>query len=360
MATPTRLKKLRGELKRRDLDGIIISHFPDIRYLSGFSGSAGILFVTAKEAYLLTDGRYTTQASQELPQEIETIIDRNHFSRLKEDKLIRKGMRIGFQDLAVTVAQHASMGRIFKKKVDLVAVGGVMSRITSIKTAEEIASIRKAANIAAKVYREVLAFVKPGMAEREVAAEMSYRGKMHGAEGDAFDFIVASGPRSALPHGRASDKKIRKGELVTLDFGFTVDGLNCDMTRTFAVGEPGAEARHVYETVLRAEREGVKATKAGLAARDLDAVCRDIIDAAGYGYAFTHSTGHGLGIDVHEHPGIAKTSPPDVELLAGMVVTIEPGIYLPGQFGVRIEDDVLIEAEGCRELTSATRQLIVV
>ena len=332
---------------------------PDIRYLCGFSGSSGTLFVSRKKACFLTDGRYDAQAADELPSNVELIIDRAHYRRLKDEKIVAKGMTVGFQDQYVTVAAHEAMKRLFKKKVKLEPVGSLVRTLTAIKTEEEVADVRKAANIAARVYREILKIVKPGMRENEVAMEISYLGRKFGSEGDAFDIIVASGYRSALPHGRASTKKIAKGELVTLDFGCIWNGFNSDMTRTFAVGDPGQEARDVYNTVYNAERAGVQAAQAGMDARDLDAVCRTIIDEAGYGDAFTHSTGHGLGLEVHEFPGVAKGSPKGLALQAGMIVTIEPGIYLPEKFGVRIEDDVLIEKGGCRELTSASRKLIV-
>lgn len=356
----TRLKQLRSELKKRKLDGIIVTHIPDVRYLCGFSGSAGALFVSRKQAYFFTDGRYTTQAAEEVSDEFEVVIDRAFLKRLKDEKIVKKGMAIGFQDQYVTVATREAMGNILKKKIRLEPVGSLLRGLTAVKTEEEVAHVRKAANIAARVYREILGMVEPGWKEIEVAMEISYLGKKYGSEGDAFDIIVASGYRSALPHGRASNKKIQKGELVTLDFGCIWNGFNSDMTRTFAVGDPGDEAKQVYNTVYESERTGVKEARAGMKASELDLVCRKIIDDAGYGDAFTHSTGHGLGIEVHEFPGVAKNSPDEVTLREGMIVTIEPGIYLPGKFGVRIEDDVLIEAEGCRELTSASRKLTIV
>lgn len=356
----TRIKKLQSELKKQDLDGVIVTHLPDIRYLCGFSGSAGTLFVSPKNVWFLTDGRYETQVASELPKGIEVFIGRSHIPRLKDEKVVRKGMKIGFQSQYTTVSAFEHMKSIFKKKVKLKPVGPMIRNLTAIKTEEEVGYVKKAANIAARVYREILENVKPGMKEIEVAMELSYLGRKYGSEGDAFDIIVASGPRSALPHGRASDKKLKKGELVTLDFGCIWNGFNSDMTRTFAVGEPGDEARSIYEIVYNAEREGVNSAKAGMKAMELDAVCRKIIDDAGYGDAFSHSTGHGLGIEVHEYPPVAQRSPDDVVLQTGMIVTIEPGIYLPDKFGVRIEDDVLIEKGGCRELTSASRKLIVV
>ena len=355
-----RLVQLQAALKSAELDGVIVSHIPSIRYLSGFSGSAGTLFVAPKGAWVLTDGRYAEQVADEVVEGVEPIIDRGHLERLKNDRLIKKGMRIGFQSGAVSFARFEMMRKTLGKKVELVAADRMVRELTLLKSESDVASIRRAANIAAKVYREILTIVKPGMRELDVAAEISYLGRRAGSEGDAFDIIVASGHRSALPHGRASKKKIAKGDLVTLDFGCIVDGFNSDMTRTFAVGEPGDEAREVYRTVLESERAGVAAARAGLGARELDRVCRDIIEEAGYGEYFSHSTGHGLGIEVHEMPPVAARADKATKLAEGMVVTIEPGIYLPSKFGVRIEDDVLIEADGCRELTSPTRKLVVV
>ena len=354
-----RIARLQKVLKKEKLDAMIVSHMPDIRYLTRFTGSAGTLVVTRKRAYILTDGRYDMQVAAEIYGGIEPIIERQHLQRVRDEKIITKGMTVGFQATHTSVAGWELMKTIFRKKTKFVPAGRHVRALSAVKTDDEVDAIRKAANIAARVYREILDMVKPGMREVDVAAEISYRGRLLGSEGDAFDIIVASGERSALPHGRATNKRLAKGDMVTLDFGCIVDGFNSDMTRTFAIGEPGPEARKVYRTVLGAERAGVAAARAGMGAAELDKVCRDVIDEAGYGPYFSHSTGHGLGIDVHEFPPIAARAPEDLKLEAGMVVTIEPGIYLPGEFGVRIEDDVLIQEDGCRELTSPTRKLIV-
>ncbi|MCE2502902.1 MAG: aminopeptidase P family protein [Chlorobi bacterium] len=355
-----RLKKLRSALRKNGLDGIIISHMPDIHYLSGFSGSAGTLYVTKKQAVLLTDRRYETAAADEVNNGVDVLIDRAHLKRLKDEKLVKKGMTVGFQNQYVSVAAYEGMKKIFKNRVKFKGEEGIVRGLAAIKTEQEVGYIRKAANIAARVYRDILEIVKPGMRENEVAAEISWLGRHYGSEGDAFDIIVASGPRSALPHGRASTKKVKKGELVTLDFGCIYNGFNSDMTRTFALGEPGEEARKIYTIVYNSEREGVRQARAGMSAKELDTVCRQVIDEAGYGDQFSHSTGHGLGIKVHEFPSLSQHMPDEVKLKEGMVVTIEPGIYLEGRFGVRIEDDVVIQKDGCRELTSVSRKLIVV
>ncbi len=354
----SRLLKLRSELKARSLDAILITHRPHVRYLCGFSGSSGVLLVTARKAYAYTDFRYQDQIAQELSADVKAVITSSPYERIVADKIIEGGMKVGFQDSYVTVAALDGIKKAFKK-VKLEKTGSLLGDLVMIKTPEEIANIKKAADMAAKVYREILKIARPGVRENEIAMEISYLGRKFGSEGDAFDIIVASGPRGAMPHGRASTKKIKKGELVTLDFGCIYNGFNSDMTRTFAVGAPNNEARTIYDVVLRAEQMGVRAARAGITAKNLDDVCRDEIIAAGYGPEFGHSTGHGLGIEVHEMPTVSMRGEKQV-LKPGMVVTIEPGIYLPGRCGVRIEDDVAITDKGCTVLTSSPRDLIIV
>lgn len=353
-----RIERLRSELKTRSLEGIIVSHLPHIQYLSGFSGSAGLLFVGLDRAIFITDFRYQEQMAEQLFPGIEGIVARSGAELLSSEKIIAPGMAIGFQEGFVTLAGFDDLKRRFRK-VKLERTGALLQELTMVKTDEEIGYIRKAAAMAGKVYKEILALAKPGMRESEIAAEISYRGKHHGSEGDAFDIIVASGPRGALPHGRASDRKMKKGELVTLDFGFVYKGFNSDMTRTFALGTPSDEARAIHDIVLRAQVKGVRAARAGMSGKELDDVCRDEITTAGYGPEFGHSTGHGLGIEVHEGPGISFRGAEQI-LRENMVVTIEPGIYLPGRCGVRIEDDVVITATGCTVLTKAPKELIIV
>lgn len=352
-----RLARLRASMKEHELDGLLVTHIPHVRYLSGFSGSAGQLLLTRRAAWFITDFRYQDQAAAELLPGFTAIITKTPYETITEKKLIREGMKIGFQDGYMTVAALAALRKKFRK-VKFAGTGGMVTQTTIVKTAQEVSAIRKAADIAARVYQEILGIVKPGMRENEVAMEISYLGKKFGSEGDAFDIIVASGPRGALPHGRASTKKIKSGELVTLDFGCIHQGFNSDMTRTFAVGKPSALARKIYDIALNAEQAGVNAARAGMTGKELDDVCRNIIIEAGYGDQFGHSTGHGLGIEVHEQPSVSFRADKQT-LPEGAVVTIEPGIYLPNQLGVRIEDDVLLTATGCTVLTSSPRELII-
>lgn len=353
----SRLTRLRRSLRERGLDAILITHLPHIRYLAGFTGSAGILLVTARKAFFATDFRYQEQIAEELSTGVRGIIDALPLDRLVADGLLEAGMTVGFQDGYMTVARLEDL----KKKAKMVRFqksGDLVGSLVMVKTDEEVALIKKAADIAAKVYSQVLEIARPGMRELDLATEISYIGRKLGSEGDAFDIIVASGPRGALPHGRASNKKMKKGELVTLDFGCIYNGFNSDMTRTFGFGRPSQEAREIYDIVLRAEQMGVKGARAGISAKDLDDICRDEIGRAGYAEAFGHSTGHGLGIEVHEAPGVSWRGADQI-LEENMVVTIEPGIYLPGRCGVRIEDDVVITREGCRSLTTARRDLVL-
>jgi Xaa-Pro aminopeptidase len=354
----TRLTQLRSQLAARSLDAVIVTHLPHVRYLSGFSGSAGVLLITGKSAVLVTDFRYQDQIAQELFPEIIGVIDGSPYDRFMADGLIGPGMAVGFQEGYTSVAAFENLKKRLKK-VKLEKTGSMLGDLAMIKTPEEIASIKKAADIAAKVYKQILTIVKPGMRENEVAMEISYLGRKFGSEGDAFGIIVASGPRGSLPHGRASAKKIKKGEMVTLDFGCIFNGFNSDMTRTFAVGKPTDEARAIYDIVLRAQKMGVAAARAGITGKDLDDVCRAEITTAGYGAEFGHGTGHGLGIEVHEGPGVSFRGEKQV-LAPGMVVTIEPGIYIPNRCGVRIEDDVAITETGCKVLTSSPKDLIIV
>jgi Xaa-Pro aminopeptidase len=357
-SSASRIDRLRMMLEERALDGVLVTHLPHVRYLSGFSGSAGVLLVTRTDAAFVTDFRYQEQIAEELRREVRGFIDRSPYDRLRSEGILRDGMRIGFQESYLSVASLDALRKKLRK-VRFEKTEEMLQTLSMVKTDEEIASMRKAAAIATKVYAEILGIVAPGMRENEIAAEISYRGRRHGAEGDAFEIIVASGPRGALPHGRASTKKIRKGELVTLDFGFRYDGLNSDMTRTFAVGEPSAEARRIYEIVLRSQKKGVAAARAGMSAKALDDVCRNEIAEAGFREEFGHSTGHGLGIEVHETPYVASRGEGQI-LEENMVVTIEPGIYLPGKLGVRIEDDIVIGATRSKSLTTAPKELIVV
>lgn len=355
-----RLQQVRAKMRTNELDAFIITNLAHIRYMTGFSGSNAVVIIMPRSVYFFTDGRYTEQIKTELKPlaRLKTFIERDVWGYVAQHNLLKDAARVGFESDHVSFAVADHIKKTIKP-TKLVPFRGWLEEITAPKTDEEVGHIKAAADITAKVYEYILGFVKPGMREDEVAAEISYQGRKLGAERDAFDIIVASGPRGALPHGRASSKKLKKGELITLDFGFAVNGFNSDMTRTFALGKPKPAHKKVYDIVLEAENAAIAAVRAGINAKVLDAVARDIIANAGFGENFTHSLGHGLGINVHEHPGISFRSD-KVFIQEHCVITIEPGIYISDECGVRIEDDVRVTADGCTVLTSSPKELIIV
>jgi Xaa-Pro aminopeptidase len=354
--THRRLRKLRDQFAQIGVDSFLVTFQPHLRYLSGFSGSAGAGLVSADSAVLLTDGRYADQVRGEVAGWKVAVCRDGFLDELGRRRLLWPGERVGFDGNTVTYAQYRLFkktfpGVTFRPRVDCV------EKIAVVKDEEEIANIRKAVSITDRVFSDVLGLIRPGIRELDIAAEISYRHLKYGAEGDAFETIVASGERGALPHGRASMKKIARREMVTLDFGCVVLGYHSDMTRTVAVGRPVPEAAKIYRTVLDAQSRAVEAAKGGIRTGDLDAVARSAIRKEGYDRYFRHSLGHGLGLQIHEPPRISVLS--KSVLQPGNVVTIEPGIYVAGLGGVRIEDDVVIRADGCEVLNRSAKELIV-
>ncbi len=355
--TIARLEQLRTALGERGLDAVVINKPHNRFYLSGFTGSAGVLLITLKKAYLITDFRYTEQAAAQAPA----------FEILKPEstnialivKLLEQDQvkRLGFESDFLTVDQHVEyQGNLGSH--ELVSVSGMVEALRMLKDEDELNRMRKAAAIADAAWADLIPLIKPGVVERDLAIELEYKMKKLGAEGLAFDIIAASGVRSSLPHGRASEKQIAQGDLVTFDFGAIYEGYCSDMTRTVMVGDPTAKQREIYEIVLEAEQRGVAACKAGMTGKDLDEVCRSYIREKGYADAFGHGTGHGVGIDVHEAPRVSGRGEKD-RLLPGMIVTIEPGIYLPGGGGVRIEDMVLVTETGCESFSKSPKDLLI-
>lgn len=347
-----RVARLRAEMKELSLDGMVITDEFNWRYFSGFSGDAGVLLVGASDAVLVTDSRYVEQAAAQtrgvrivqhgVPME----------NTLHDEVAALGGGRWGFEADNVTVARRARFERL---EVELVPTEGLGMHLRAVKDAVEIAAIRHACAIADQALTEVFSRLRPGEREDELA--MWLEGRMHelGGEGKAFSLIVASGPRGSLPHGSASDRRLGAGELVTFDIGCRVHGYHSDITRTFAVGKASDELRRIYDIVLAAQLAGLRAIRPGVAGREVDAQARGVIEAAGYGERFGHSTGHGVGLEVHELPRLARLG--DEPLQPGMVVTVEPGIYVPGLGGVRIEDSVLVTENGAEVLTPSTKEL---
>jgi len=345
-----RIARLRKYMKKENIDAMIVSSFANIYYYSNFSSEDAVLFITMNNCHLLTDGRYIAQSKEESPDYNIVIITRSYSDSLKKLISDTEIKRIGFEeDLAFN--RYSS----FKDKLGLEMIGLNIESLKNIKDEVEINKIRKACVIADKCYKHILKFVKVGMKEIEVRNEMLRYMLELGASKESFDIIVASGVRGAMPHGVASNKKIKKGDFVTLDFGCVNDHYCSDITRTFVMGEPDKEMLHIYEIVKEAQLKGLEVIKPGIKAKEVDFACRNFIEKMGYGDYFTHSTGHGLGILVHDSLAISPRS--ETVLKEGMVFTVEPGIYVEGLGGVRIEDDVVVTKDGCEILTKASKKL---
>lgn len=349
-----KLTKLREALETNELDAILITSPINRRYVSGFTGTAGVAIISKNDACFITDFRYksqaTTQAKDFKVVEHKQLIELEIRDQLKNMRV----RRLGFEQGTVTFSQYEKYKAIFETK--LIPVSGIVEALRSIKTAEELAIIKTAAKIADDAFEHIQGYIKPGVKEIDVSNELEFYMRKMGATSSSFDTIVASGERSALPHGVASDKKIQTGELVTLDYGALYQGYCSDITRTVAVGEINEQLRTIYDTVLEAQLLGVDGIKPGITGKEADAITRDYITEKGYGEYFGHSTGHGVGLEVHETPSLAARS--EQKLESGMVVTIEPGIYVPDIGGCRIEDDLVVTDSGNERLTFAKKEFI--
>lgn len=335
-----------------ELDALLISKASNRFYLSGFSGSSGFLLLTPQANILLTDFRYAEQAQLEAAH-FKVMQQGENLTETLEQLTRQYNIRtLGLEKDVVTLAQYERYTSQLPK-VRFVPVNDPCENRRRVKTKEEIAKLKKAIEIADKTLLHIKGFLCAGLTEREIALELEFFMQRLGSQGIAFETIVASGPRSALPHGTASEKTIISGDLVTLDFGAVYQGYRSDITRTFMLGRPDHRQEEIYQLVLKAQEAAIAAIQPGIEAAEVDRIAREIIAAAGYGRYFGHGLGHGLGLDVHEGP---RLSPQDRTVLEpGMVVTVEPGIYLPGSFGVRIEDVVLVVPGGCQVLTQSPK-----
>jgi Xaa-Pro aminopeptidase len=361
--------QLRDTLDTLSLDALIVTDPANIRFLSNHVGSAGVLVVTRTDAHLLIDFRYeeavrVLQASAAAAPNLRTWVVPGSYDEALVGCLCEIGVTtVGFEAAHVSYARHEWLARTVTARdcgVSLRSTTDVIERIRIVKDRAEIAALRESAARLTSVVDAGIAAVREGVTERFVAAAIETALREAGYERPAFDTIVASGPNSALPHYRAGNRVLARGDLVVLDFGGVLDGYCSDLTRTVAVGTPDAEARRVYAAVLDAQQAAIAAVRPGLEASSVDAAARTVLDDRGLGEAFGHGTGHGLGLDVHEQPRISRPRPdlPAVVLQPGMVFTIEPGAYLAGWGGVRIEDDVLVTDDGCEVLTQSPRDLL--
>lgn len=351
-----RQQRLRQQMLEHRLDGLLITHQPNIRYLTGFTGSMAMVLLLEDELLFITDRRYTLQASEQV--EATLIPTEITYEQTLVDTIGQRAIRrLGFEAPRMTVTLHQVLGERLAGKVELVPTEDLVESWRLVKDDEEVAALTRAVELTSAVFAEILPEIKPGLRERELAAELEYRLRRAGADRLAFETIVASGARSARPHGIASDKRIGYNELVVLDFGIIVEGYASDMTRTLYIGTPDARVREIYQIVLEAQLNCEATMRAGMTAHQIDALTRDPIGRAGYAEYYGHSTGHGIGLEVHEAPRVAKTN--DVVIPPGATVTVEPGIYVPGWGGVRIEDVVVVTSEGCRVLTPTPKELLI-
>ena len=348
-----KLMKLREQMQKRELDSLLVTNPYNLRFITGFTGTAGLALITPNDAWFITDFRYTEQAGEQVKEfkvvrAQKGLID--EVARIAEEAAVE---RLAFEQDYMTFATYSQ----YKEKLSaaLEPVSGLIEKLRMVKSPEELEVLKAAAKIADDAFEHICTYIKPGMTELQVSNELEFYMRSQGATSSSFDIIVASGLRSALPHGVASDKKIEQGDLITLDFGALYNGYVSDITRTVAVGEPSDKLKEIYQVVLDSQVLALEKIKPGMTGIEADAIARDYIKSKGYGEAFGHSTGHGIGLEVHEGPGLSFRS--ETVLEPGMAVTVEPGIYLPGIGGVRIEDDILITETGNERLTHSSKEL---
>lgn len=354
-----RLSKLRQQLRDRELPAILLTEMVNIGYVTGFTGSNAVVIVTPDNTRFITDSRYSVQAAEQCPG---FTLRTSSSSAGMLDSLVEQVNELALTRLAFE-ADHVAVSRHAKWKeklpeVEWLAASDLVETMRMLKDADELERIRTAVGIVDRTFAHVLPFLRPGVAERDIAIEIEHFMKKAGAEKEAFDTIVASGARSAMPHGRASAKRLEPGDFVTMDFGARWDGYHSDITRTVVIGQASDRHREIYGIVREAQEAGLRAVRAGVTGVDADAAARQIIAAAGYGDNFGHGLGHGLGRDIHDGGSLSPRS--DITLAAGMVMTVEPGIYIDGWGGVRIEDDVVVTETGCEVLTRSTKELLEV
>lgn len=352
-------QKIAAHLEEHGLDAMLLTGEANRFYASGFHsfGTDGVALVTRKKNYYFTDSRYTEAAGRCLVgAELREIGRGRGYAALIEEAAAEQGVRrMGFEDAYMTVQDY----RRYKKALscDLVPATDLLWKLRMVKDDEEIEALVSAQRIAERALEAILEEIRPGVTEKEIAARLQYLMLHYGASDMSFDPIVVSGPNGSLPHGVPSEKPIRQGEFVTMDFGCIYHGYCSDMTRTVAVGFATEEMQKVYQTVLSAQAAGIRAARAGVTGRKVDGAARAVIAAAGYGEYFGHSFGHGVGVEIHEAPNASPMN--DQPLPERAVISAEPGIYLPGRLGVRIEDVIVLTAEGCRDITRAPKELLI-
>ena len=355
----TRLNVLRKHLREQNLDGLVVINRNQVRYLTGFYGHEdldGLFVLSGSKAILFTDFRYTDYAKKAVKGARVEVVTGAKIAALTEyPEFGRPNFRLGYHAGTMTVAILEQIKKTLPNAL-MVSAEDVFTGLGWVKDQGELASITKAVKIADVAFERILCLVAPGIRERDLAAELEYQMSVLGSEKPAFDSAVVSGYRSAMPHGLPTSKKLEKGDFVTFDFGATVNGYVCDITRTVVVGKATSRQKKIYNIVLKAQLAAIRKIKAGASGKAVDKAARDLITKSGYGKNFGHGTGHGIGIEVHTGPSLSSRV--DHKLKAGNVITVEPGIYISGWGGVRIEDDVVVTRTGCRVLNRAPKKLL--
>ncbi len=351
----SRLDRLKETLTSNNLDGIYITNLTNVRYISGFTGSAGSCLVTMDNQYFFSDGRYLTQSKSEV-KGFECIIgNESHLKMMSKKCDLFEGIKLGFEADFVSVSLFNQMNNQFPN-MRWEKTNRIVEELAAVKDETELDALRTAVEITDQVYAEILPMIKVGVTEKEIANELSYRYRAYG-DGEAYSPIVATGANSALPHAVSGERPFEKGDFIVIDAAAKYAGYHADMTRTPVVGEATDRHREIYEIVKTAQQSGLDGVKAGMACKDADALTRNHINDAGYGEYYIHSTGHGLGLEIHTMPRLSSMSTDTLK--ENYVVTIEPGIYIPEWGGVRIEDDVIIQPDGCEVLNQTSKELMI-
>jgi Xaa-Pro aminopeptidase len=355
--TKNRIVGLRALMKEQGLEALLITNGINRRYMTGFTGTSGYVVITDSRAFLFTDFRYMTQAPMQAP-DYEVVEHGAKATDVIRETLLKLGLKkLGFEKADVSYGTYTGYVTDFAS-IELVPAEPLVEKLRMKKDAEELRVMKEAAELADRTFLHMLDVLKPGLTEKEVALELEFFMRKHGASATSFDTIVASGERSALPHGVASDRVLQPGEFVKLDFGALYQGYCSDITRTVVLGKPNERHREIYRIVLEAQEYALANIRPGMTGKQADGLARDIIGKYGYADKFGHGLGHGLGLEIHEAPRLSPTG--EIVLEPGMTVTVEPGIYLPGFGGVRIEDDIVVTDQGVERLTWATKEFICI
>ena len=353
-----RAERLAALLPDREVDVMLVTDLVNVRYLTGYTGTNGLVLVGPATRAFVTDFRYVEQAAEQVERSFERHLASQELTDAIESLLPEGRLRLGFESAHVSVRDAERLREVLPDRIELAGVDGLVEGLRVVKEPDEVTRIHEAAKLADAAFDDVLGKGLVGRTERDVALALSLAMYERGAKGPSFDIIVAAGAHGALPHAVPRDSEIRAGELVVIDWGAELDGYLSDCTRTVAAGEPDAEAREIYGLVLEAQLAGLGAVRPGAGGRDVDSVARGVIERAGHAEHFGHGLGHGVGLEIHEAPRLSQRS--DAVLEAGNAVTVEPGVYLPGRFGVRIEDLVVVTGDGSEVLTSLSKALAVV